>query len=71
MPKLEKPKLFSLMLNEDQLKSLKAISEATMISLSALVRRGIDMAIESYRDALNKSAYRPKKERGTGKATRP
>ncbi len=50
MAKLEKPKLFSLRLNEDQLKSLKAISEATMIPVSALVRKGIDIVIESYQD---------------------
>ena len=61
MAKLEKPKLFSLMLNEDQLKSLKAISEVTLIPLSALVRRGIDRVIEEYEDELKKFTHRPKK----------
>jgi len=61
MAKLEKPKLFSLMLNEDQLKSLKAISEVTLIPLSALVRRGIDRVIEEYEDELQEFTRRPKK----------
>jgi len=55
MGKLENPKLFSVMLNEDQLKNLKAISGATLIPLSALVRRGIDMVIEKYQQELKKS----------------
>ena len=61
MAKLEKPKLFSLMLNEDQLKSLKAISEVTLIPLSALVRRGINRVIEEYEDELKEFTRRPKK----------
>jgi hypothetical protein len=61
MAKLEKPKPFSLMLNEDQLKSLKAISEVTLIPLSALVRRGIDRVIEEYGDELKEFTRRPKK----------
>ena len=61
MAKLEKPKLFSLMLNEDQLKSLKAISEVTLIPLSALVRRGIDRVIAEYGDELKEFTQRPKK----------
>ena len=61
MAKLEKPKPFSLMLNEDQLKSLKAISEVTLIPLSALVRRGIDRVIEEYEDELKEFTRRPKK----------
>ena len=61
MAKLEKPKPFSLMLNEDQLKSLKAISEVTLIPLSALVRRGINRVIEEYEDELKEFTRRPKK----------
>ena len=55
MGKLEKPKLFSLMLNEGQFKALRAISETTMIPLSALVRKGIEMVIEQYQKELKKS----------------
>ncbi|MGD0624252.1 MAG: ribbon-helix-helix domain-containing protein [Thermodesulfobacteriota bacterium] len=53
--KLEKPKLFSLMLNETQLKSLKAISEATMIPLAPLIRLGIDLVIERYQGQVEKA----------------
>jgi len=53
--KLDNPKLFSLMLNKDQFKSLKAISETTMIPLSALVRLGVNMVIEKYQEELKKA----------------
>lgn len=55
MAKLEKPRLFSFMLNQEQLKSLKAISEITMIPLSALARLGVDLIIERYQEQLKKS----------------
>ncbi len=55
MGKLEKPKLFSLMLNGDQLKSLKDISSFTMIPQAALIRHGIDLVIQKYQGELKKS----------------
>ena len=54
MAKLHKPKLFSLMLNEEQFRALRAISEATMIPMSALVRKGIETIIEQYQNELKR-----------------
>ena len=55
MAKLKNAKLFSLMLNESQKKSLEAISEVTMIPLSALVRQGINMVIQQYQEEVKKA----------------
>lgn len=55
MAKLKSPKMFSFMLNEYQKKNLDAISEITMIPLSALVRQGIDMVIQKYQGEQMKS----------------
>lgn len=43
-------KLFSFLLTEEHIERLKAVSSATMIPLSALARRGIDLVLGEYEE---------------------
>ncbi len=46
---------------DEQIKKLKALSEATRIKASDYIREGIDMVLERYRKELGKA---PKKKGG-------
>ena len=56
-------KLFSFLLTEEQIERLKAVSSKTMIPLSALARRGVDLVLAEYEEEAAKPR-KAKKERG-------
>jgi len=49
MAKLKKPERISFMVGEKELEALREVSRRTMIPVSALLRRGIEMILERYR----------------------
>jgi len=55
MPKHSQPKIgkgpkikTSIYLNRERIKALKTISDRTLIPMSALIRKGIDLVIAEY-----------------------